>query len=448
MKLPKNLSTTLNVLHKAGFTAYLAGGAVRDMILGKEPKDYDIATSAKPDQVIDVLEKAHIHFAEASKKYGTIVVIFPEHETYEVTTFRKEGPYSDGRRPDFVEFVSDKQDALRRDFTINGLFYDSEKDEVIDYVDGQKDLKAQVIRFIGEPKKRIEEDHLRILRYVRLKHVLRFNGDPASDKAARESAKLIDHVSWERIRDEFHKAFLAPKPDDFIRLLDEYHLLKILLPEVKAMQGVIQGKKYHSEGDAYVHTLLAMSKLPPSASIPLVWATILHDIGKTHTQNIIGEKITFYGHESISTEMSKKIVKRFKLSSKMADEILFAVSKHMLTHKIGELREGKRIALVRDRYFPTLLELYYVDLAASVPEDPSVREKDYEKKTYIQNLYGTEKSQQYPTLITGEDLKKLGFKPGPKFKEILKEIEILQMEKKISTKQEALDFIKKNRYKV
>ena len=441
--LPKNLEKLCSLLSDNGFKAYVAGGAVRDFLLKKIPLDYDVATNATPDEVMKILKKEQIKGVDTNAKYGTILAITDAKEVYEITTFRTEGPYSDGRRPDSVTFSSEEEDARRRDFTINGLFYDPKKGKVIDYVNGQGDLNKKVVRFIGDAEARIQEDHLRILRYVRFLHVLGFEGEEVSGRAVKKNAELIKGVSGERIRDEINKAFNTPHPDNFIRLLDEYGLLEILLPDVKALQGVVQGKKYHSEGDAYVHTLLTLKSLSDDARLNLVWATMLHDIGKKETQNIKEKGIvTFYKHERISTKLSKEILKKFRFSNADSEEILFAIRKHMDLCHIDKMREGKRINLIRHEHFQLLFDVFKADMKGSVPDDPARLEKDHEKLAYVENLYRTERSANYPPLVTGKDLIELGMKPGPEFAKILEEIYHLQLEKKLKTREEAMKHLK------
>jgi poly(A) polymerase len=442
-ELPENLLKIFSLLQKNGHTAYLAGGAVRDLLLGRVPPDYDVATDAKPEATHTLLTDAGIKSVDASAKYGTILAVFGGDEVYEITTFRTEGAYSDGRRPDSVTFSSPEEDAKRRDFTINGIFYDPNEKKIIDYVGGQDDLNKKIVRFIDNADERITEDHLRILRYVRIKHILDFSGSTESDTAVKKSAELIRSVSGERIRDEINKAFTAPKPQDFIRALDEYNLLGILLPEMKTLQGVIQGKKYHSEGDCYVHTLLVMELLPDDATSTQVWTALMHDLGKKETQKIEGERVSFYGHERISCEHAERIMERLKFPKKEQDTILYAIKNHMHMHHLPELREAKQIRIVQHKDFPVLMELYKADLAGSVPDDPNIRENDYKKLAYVEDIYHREKDSKYPPFVTGDDLIALGMKPGKKFAEILEDVYQLQLEKQFNSKEQALDYISK-----
>lgn len=444
MQLPKNLEKLCDLIVKNGFKAYIAGGAVRDFLLERTPVDFDIATDAKPENVMSILNESGIRGVDVNAKFGTVLAVFGSDETYEITTFRKEGSYSDKRRPDSVEFTSAEEDAKRRDFTVNGLFYDTEKNEVIDFVDGKSDLNKKVVRFIGLPEERIQEDHLRLLRFARFVHTLGFEANGESEQAVKKHARLIENISGERIREEMNKAFAAPHPSHFIQLLDEYGLLEILLPEVKALQGLYQGPRYHSEGDGYEHTLLCLDSLPDNAGMQLVWATLLHDIGKKETQEIKGEFVTFYGHDKVSGRLAENIFKRLKFPKKESEPILFAIKKHMHMHKMNEMREGKRINLVRHEYFPLLFQLYRADMHGSVPKDPKIREKDYGKIAEIEDLYHRERDEKYPPLVTGQDLIDMGMKPGPEFTDILEEVYHLQLEKKLRTKEEAIEFIKDN----
>jgi poly(A) polymerase len=443
LSLPKNVSKLCNILSEKGHVAYIAGGAVRDLLLKKKPLDFDIATDAKPEEIVKILQTNDIKAVDTNATYGTVLAIFKDEEPYEITTFRTEGTYSDGRRPDNVTFTSAEEDAKRRDFTVNALFYDPVKEEIVDFVDGKKDIKSKKLKFVGNPIERIEEDHLRILRYVRFKHTLGFKTDEEADNLVREKINLISNVSGERLRDEFNKAFSTGKPSDFIRLLDEYGLLEILLPEIKMLQGVEQGKYFHSEGDVYVHTLLGLDELGKGASLELIWAMLMHDIGKKETQDIKGEAVTFYDHEKISAKYAEDICRRFALPRKVIDRIVWAIKKHMHVHHITDMREGKQINLVQHEYFPFLFKLFKADMISSVPDDPARRKNDYEKIEYIEKLVKRESKKKYKPLITGHDLIKLGMKPGPKFKEILDEINHLQLEKKLKTKKEAIEYVKK-----
>ncbi len=440
--LPVNVTKLCKLLTEEGFVAYIAGGAVRDMLLKKEPQDYDIATDAKPAEILRVLKEAGIKAVGTHAKFGTVIAIPAPKETYEITTFRTEGPYSDGRRPDSVAFTDMDQDAKRRDFTVNGLFFDPFDQKIIDVVGGKVDVSHRVLRFIGNPEERIQEDHLRILRFVRFLHTLGFKADPESERSVKEFASLIISVSGERIRDEMNKAFSVKNPAGFIRLLDAYGLLSILLPEVKALQGVVQGKKYHSEGDAFAHTLLALKQLPPDTSKELIWATLMHDLGKKQTQRVHGEAVSFYKHEKYSTKLAEGIMKQFHFPKAFIKAVSFAISKHMMLHKLEEMREGKRVQLVKNEHFPLLFSVFQADMAASVPGDPTRREEDKKKVDSVREIYEREKENKYPPLISGRDLIKLGLQPGPQFSRILDHISSLQLEKRISTKIEAIAIVK------
>ncbi|MBD3328146.1 CCA tRNA nucleotidyltransferase, partial [Candidatus Peregrinibacteria bacterium] len=251
-------------LKKHGHEAYWAGGCVRDMLLGIEPKDFDIVTSAKPDQIEDILDDT----MPVGKKFGVILAKKNGH-TFEVATFRSDSGYSDGRRPDYVEFTGADKDAHRRDFTINGIFYDPTNDHIHDYVQGQKDLNAKVIRFIGDAEKRILEDHLRILRAVRFKNQFNFQYEPKTFQALKKHAPLVvDNIANERIGDELNKIIMLPNACEAFEDMEDLGILQVLLPEIQAMKGVAQPMEYHTEGDVWDHTMLALKSLPETTQMP------------------------------------------------------------------------------------------------------------------------------------------------------------------------------------
>src|ERR1700677_5024133 len=313
-------------LQKAGFSAFWVGGCVRDFLLGREPQDIDIATGAKQAQV-DKLSK---HTVGVGKKFGVMVVIEDEHQ-FQVATFRSEENYQDGRRPEKVVFSSAQEDAVRRDFTVNALFHDPLTKTTHDWVGGEKDLRAKIIRTIGQPEERFGEDHLRLLRAVRLAAQLDFAIDPKTFAAVKALAPKIKLISAERIRDELLKLLRPPYAARGLDLLRESGLLEYVLPEMMATITCDQSPNYHPEGSVYNHIRLMLEQLPPDAVESLPWCVILHDIGKPPTASVDEKNgaIHFYGHEKIGADMSREILNRLRFPKKDVDEIVACVRQHM-----------------------------------------------------------------------------------------------------------------------
>jgi poly(A) polymerase len=436
-------------LRKNGFSALFAGGCVRDMLMGIPPEDYDIATDARPDDIINIFKRTvpiGIHF-------GVVLVMENDFE-FEVATFRSDGTYSDGRHPDTVTFCDARGDALRRDFTINGMFYDPIEDKHFDYVGGEDDLKARLIRAIGNPFERFDEDRLRLIRAVRF--ACRFNFK-IEDQTAEAIKKLHDKVltvSSERIRDELRKTLTGPNPDTSIKMLDDLNLLHEILPEVTAMKGVEQPENFHPEGDVFTHTLLTLTKLadgrkatdtrgehhPVSddldkkdlyGSWELAMAVLLHDIGKPVTFEI-ADRIRFNNHDSVGAKMAEKICERLRMSNAEKERIAWLVKMHLYLRHAQEMRISKLKRLFAHEGYPELAALYKVDSLAS-----TVNLDDY---NFCQNMFEELKVEEIKPepLITGNDLITLGLKPGPIFSEILDAIKNEQLEQKITTKEEAL----------
>lgn len=424
-------------LRGAGSLAYLAGGSVRDILLGKTPKDYDVVTSATPEEV----EKIFTRTIPIGKAFGIIMVLFAGHR-FEIATFRTEGAYSDKRRPDEVFWATAKEDALRRDFTINALFLDQKNGRVIDYVNGRRDLRAGIIRFVGEPDKRLQEDHLRVLRAVRFKNGLNFQYDPATYAALTRSAKLVTDISPERVRQEFDLIFLAPNRAQSLRELDSLGMLSELLPEVTQLHGIPQPREFHHEGDVFEHSLLAVESLPRRAPSFLVWATLLHDVGKAktlHYPDRSDDRIRFNGHGMIGAEIAQDICHRLKMSRTETETISWLVEHHMNIKGIDEMREYKRREYLLDPRFRWLLELHKADASGTKPRDLALyRETRNVYSRYLQ-LWRTEQKLGRPQpLVTGDDLLALGLKPGKEIGRILGRVHRAQLEQKITSREEAL----------
>ncbi len=433
------LKTAVSIVkkfQKAGYEAYFAGGSVRDMLMGKEPQDYDIATSAKPEEIEGLMEKTY----PIGKQFGVILVEENGHH-FEIATFRSDSSSSDGRRPDAVLFTNAKEDALRRDFTINGLFYDPIEKKVHDFVGGQQDIEKGIVRFIGDPHERVKEDHLRLLRGVRFKNNFGFEYDAQTKKAFQELANLIDNVSKERIHDEMAKMLLHPHRAHSLREMDKFGMLERILPEVTACKGVEQPRQYHKEGDVFTHILKALHDMPENfVSEELVWAVLLHDIGKPKTFVEKVDRIHFNGHALLSAEMAKKVCRRLKFSNEKTTKIAWLIENHMIIGFIPEMRRAHQANLFWNLWFEDLMKLHYCDEHGSVPSDLSL----YRKVMKIYEDFKNEKllEDHFKPKLSGNDLmKEFKLKPGPKIKELLQAEREAQIEGLIKDGNDARKFI-------
>lgn len=420
-------------LKRKGYQALLAGGCVRDMLLNKEPNDFDIATSATPDQV----EKIFKHTKAVGKAFGVVLVKI-KNTDFEVATFRKDGSYEDGRRPASVFFLSSaEEDANRRDFTINALFYDPVKKQILDFVDGKKDLERKRIRFVGDAQQRIREDNLRLIRAIRFAIKLDFWIDPTTMEIIRNNAQKLANVSFERIREELMKMLALGKPRKMLDLLFESNLIDFVIPEFRALQGCEQSPKHHPEGTVLEHTTRVMEHLVNERPM-LQLAGILHDIGKPATSavNETGDIIT-HGHDEVGAKIAREIMTRLKFSNDEIEYVADMVAEHMKYHFV---RSMKKSSLKRYMALP-----YFDDLTKLSRADISSASKDFSSLEYIEQKkkeWKPEEIKPKNTLINGDDLINLGFKPGPIFKTILSVIEDGQLEGKLKTKEEALEVAK------
>ncbi len=421
----------LKQIRARGFEAYFAGGCVRDLILGTEPQDYDIATSALPDDI----ERMFSRSIPVGKQFGVVIVVMEEHQ-FEVATFRTDIAYEDGRRPNAVRFVSPEEDAQRRDFTVNGLFYDPVKSEVIDYVGGRRDIEQKLVRAIGDPAKRFEEDHLRILRAVRFAANLDFEIDPDTWKAVCEHRKQIHKVSQERIRAELVKMLTRTGAGRGLQLLSDSGLLVEILPEIEAMKGLKQPPRFHPEGDVFQHTKIMMDLLR-APSMVLAFSALLHDVGKTRTFSEKDGAIHFYNHAPVGAGMAREILTRLKFSGREIDSICRAIENHMRFGDVMEMRLGKLKQLISADSFDDELELHRIDCLAS-----HLSLDNYHFLLRKREEFQQEEMKPKP-LINGYDLIALGLKPGPQMKLILNEAYLLQLESKLTEKQQALEFVAK-----
>jgi len=420
----------VETLRRAGFQALLAGGCVRDLALGRVPKDWDVATDAGPEEVAALFE----HTVPVGAQFGISLVVLDEGD-YEVARFRRDGPYRDSRRPASIEPADARADAARRDFTINGLFYDPESGELLDYVGGQRDLDAKVIRAIGDPAARFAEDHLRLLRAVRFAARLGFTIEPETWDALCAQAESIADVSAERIRDELTLLLTEGGAVYGLRLLDQSGLLQVVLPEVAAMRGVPQEAEFHPEGDVWTHVQLLFDHLDePSAE--LAWSALLHDIGKPSTM-VRAERIRFHGHDAVGAEMAAEICGRLRMSNEARRVIGTLVAEHMRISHVRQMRPSTLVRLLREPHFPELLELHRADCLASHGK--------LDLYEFCQEQLAALKKEQLrpPALLTGSDLIAMGFTPGPLFREILAAVEDAQLEGQLDSYRAALRFVQR-----
>ncbi len=451
--MQQHATNIVRELRNRGFQAYFAGGCVRDTLLGVTPADYDVATDATPPEVMRIFPDTYAVGAQ----FGVVLVPLkkpsrteeaespPEdlasyHPNYvEVATFRNDGSYSDGRHPDRVSYSNDPQeDVQRRDFTINGLLMDPlDGNRVLDFVGGRDDLKAGIIRAIGEPERRFAEDKLRMLRAVRFAARFGYSIEPGTFAAIQRLAPGIQQVSRERVRDELTKMLTEGHARRAFELLDSTGLLKEVLPEVDRMKGVAQPPEFHPEGDVRIHTLLLLEKLPPHGSRALAWGALLHDVGKPPTFRIAPDRIRFDGHVEVGTRMAEQICHRLHFSNEDTRQISDLVANHMRFADVERMKESTLKRFLRLPHFDEHLELHRIDCLSS---HRNLALYDFVRERLQQTP--DEEIRPRP-LLTGEDLIGLGHHPGPTFREILSAVEDAQLEGTLRTKDDALDFVRR-----
>ncbi len=417
-------------LRQARHEAFLVGGCVRDLLMGQPPKDFDIATSARPEQVARLFPRV----ISVGAQFGVQLVLKGSY-SYEVATFRTDLPYKDGRHPEGVIFSTPKEDALRRDFTVNGLFFDPIKEKVIDYVSGQIDLKKKIIRAIGDPVRRFQEDRLRMLRAVRLSAVLGFAIEEKTFDAIRNAAKEITDVSQERIRDELIKLFTASHPGKGLVLLDESGLLEVILPEVAQMKGVAQPPEFHPEGDVYVHTKLLLDHLRTPSTI-LAFGALLHDVGKPLTFRI-ADRIRFDGHDKVGAAMARRICRRLRFSNHETEAVEELIADHMRFKDVRQMRLSTLKRFMASPIFPEHLKLHRADCLASHGDLTNWRFLRGKLKEF------SVKEIRPDPLINGSDLLALGYPEGPLVGSILRSVQEKQLEGELHSKEEALAWVPK-----
>lgn len=424
--------SVLKQLKQAGYESYFAGGCVRDRLLGVEPKDYDIATAATPDQVQALFPKT----VPVGVQFGVILVI-ESGENIEVATFRTEGSYSDGRRPDQVVFADLASDAKRRDFTVNGLYWDGESEQIVDLVGGVDDLRNKRIRTIGDPQKRFREDHLRMLRAIRFSVQLGFEIEAATIDAIKKLGALVAEVSSERIRDELSKMLVSARPAEAMRLLDRCGLFPAFLPEVLVMKGVEQPIEYHPEGDVFIHTMMLLDLLE-RPELALALGALFHDIAKPATFVRAADRIRFHGHDRIGAEMTRTILKRLCFPNETVDLVCSLVAEHLRFKDAFNMRTSTLKRFLSLDRFDLHLELHRIDCSAS---HGKLEAYDFCRKKLEEFGQAGVKAPQW---ISGKDLIELGLKPGPSFSKILTAIEDQALEGKITSREEAMSYVKAN----
>lgn len=425
--------TICGTLREEGFTALLAGGCVRDRLLGRAPRDYDVATDATPEQVRALFPR-HVAVGEA---FGVVKVLLEDHEI-DVVTFRRDGVYHDGRHPDSVAYAAPREDAARRDFTVNALFLDPVTDQVLDFVDGLEDLRRRLIRCVGHPRERFLEDRLRLLRAIRFASGLGFDIDPGTWNALKEvtSEHGLNGVSAERIRDELDRMLTEGGARPAMERLAESGLLEIILPEVAALRGVPQPETYHPEGDVWEHTLRMLALLPAQPPVELAWAALLHDCGKPRTITF-ADRIRFHYHEKVGENMVHIIGRRLRFPNRRIERIAWLVGNHMRLAALPDMREGRRKRFATEPDFPLLVELARLDSLSSHGDLSLV---EWARK-YLDSL-PSEQPLPRP-LVTGDDLKQLGLPPGPVYRELLRTLHEHQLEGCFTTRKEGIALARK-----
>jgi putative nucleotidyltransferase with HDIG domain len=439
----------IQALRQRGFQSYLVGGCVRDLLLKREPADYDIATSATPEQVMEIFPDTYAVGAQ----FGVVLVplpigqeqragegqkAIPKAQAVEVATFRSDLGYSDGRHPDEVRFSQDpREDAERRDFTINGMMLDPVSGEVFDFVGGRKDLAAGVIRAIGDPGRRFAEDKLRMLRAVRFAARFEYEIEAETLSAIQRLAHEIPVVSRERVRDELTKMLTEGHARRAFLVLDESGLLKEVLPEISAMKGVAQPPEFHPEGDVFAHTLLLLENLPQPCPPTLAWGALLHDVGKPATFRVAPERIRFDGHVDVGVKIAEEICGRLRFSNHDAAQVLALVDNHMRFGHATRMKESTLKKFLRLPAFEEHLALHRADSLAS-HRNLSTYEFIREKLAAIP----PEKIRPV-ALVSGDDLIAAGYAPGPRFREILAVVEDAQLEGRLLSREAALEFVKR-----
>lgn len=425
-------------LQEEGHIAYLAGGCVRDMLRGEIPKDYDIATSALPEQITSIFSKTR----EVGVHFGVVIVI-KDNQAFDVATFRNDGSYNNGRHPEDVTFSTPEEDTARRDFTINGIFFDPISQKHIDFVNGRSDIEKKVVRAIGDPDLRFQEDHLRLLRAVRFAARFNYEIEEKTWKSIKLNASGISKISKERVRDELTKILLNENRVLGFDLLVDSGLMVHIIPEILQLRGCEQPPQFHPEGDVFVHTRLMLSLLKDNPSIELVLSVLLHDIGKpaTYSFDEAAGRIRFNGHDKLGAEMSNQILRDLKFSNSIIEDVVQMVANHMTFKDVQKMRQSKLKRFMSRSTFSDEKELHRVDCLGSWG---GLDNYDFLNEKMIE--FANEPIIPAP-LLTGKDLIEFGWAPGPNLGETLNSVQDLQLEGTLNSKEEALEWIKANRSK-
>jgi poly(A) polymerase len=424
-------------LRSAGYQAYLVGGCVRDLLLGRDPADFDVSTDAIPGRVLEIFPGSLMVGAQ----FGVVVVVEGDAQV-EVATFRQDVGYSDGRHPDQVVFApTAEQDVRRRDFTINALLMDPRTEEILDFVGGREDLRGGIVRAIGDPAPRFEEDRLRMVRAVRFASRFGYTIEPATLRAIQELAATVTLVSAERLGDELTRLLTQGAARRAFELLDETGLLGPLLREIARMKGVAQPPEFHPEGDVWIHTRMLLEGLGAGCSAALGWGALLHDVGKPPTFTPAsgpGTRIRFDGHAEIGTRMAEEICRRFRFSTDRIAQIAALVANHMRFKDVMQMRASTLKRFVRLDRFEEHMELHRLDCLAC---HGSLENYQFVRKFLAETPPDVVRP---PRLVTGDDLKAMGLKPGPQFREILGAVEDGQLEGTLNSHDDAVRYIHEN----
>ncbi|MEO1856921.1 MAG: CCA tRNA nucleotidyltransferase [Rubritalea sp.] len=421
-----------HTLHLEGHTCYFAGGCVRDTLLNKTPNDFDLATSATPKQVLKLFPKSDpigAHFG--------VILVRAHGLSFEVATFRTDGTYSDNRRPTSVTYSSPQEDAARRDFTVNGLFQDPLTNEIIDFVNGTVDLEQKIIRAIGNPLERFQEDALRLMRAIRFATKLNFEIEPATWTAICENAHLLEHIAIERIQAEFNQILLHKARARGLDLMIKSGLIRYCVPEVLDLIGCEQPPQFHPEGDVYVHTKIMLNMISGEPTLELCLAVLLHDIGKpaTYSYNPAEDRIRFSGHDQVGAEMAEVILRRLKYSNKTIEEVCAMVKNHMNFMNVRFMKTSKVKRFMARPTYQQEMELHRVDCGSS-----NGITENYDFLRAKEEEFAAEPLIPKP-LLSGKDLIALGYKPGPEFKPLLEAIQNEQLEGKLTTREQAISWL-------
>lgn len=438
--LPPDIKKAIQKISEAGYVAYVVGGSVRDFLLERTPKDHDLATDCPPDTLCEIFPDA----ITVGKAYGVIKVPHedPSQGQFEVSTFREDLGYENHRHPKKVRFSNPQKDSQRRDFSINALYYDAKTQKILDLVGGMNDLKKGIIRAINDPKVRFQEDALRILRAVRFSSVLEFEIEKDTSDAIQKSARLLKKISFERIRNEISQMLVGKNPDRSMKLLADLQILPYILPEMNELKRTPHLITSFPEKNAWTHTLETVKALSKFKNIEvsnestLLWAALLINIGKPLVYKN-SKMRSLNGHETIGSKIASDITKRLRFTRAETKEIRYLIQEQVKFRDVFQMRESTLIRWLREPFFPALLKLHYADAMAS---DGNLAYYEFCYRR-LKEIIKTPKSVQ---LIDGEDLIQMGLEPSPLFSKILSTVENLAIEKKLKTKEEALEFVLKN----